>query len=99
MVTTDATGLVQYLNPAAQTLTGWSLSAACGRRHQDVLGLAASYVRTGFPLSGAHFTPTHAFRATWEQVGAYEEAKRGAPPSGEVSDHGCLASVLTERWA
>ena len=52
-----------------------------------VLGLAASYVRTGFPLSGAHFTPTHAFLATWEQVGAYEEAKRGAPPSGEVSDH------------
>ncbi|HCE93418.1 MAG TPA: diguanylate cyclase [Acidovorax sp.] len=40
VVTTDATGLVQYLNPAAQTLTGWSLSAACGRRHQDVLGLA-----------------------------------------------------------
>lgn len=64
-----------------------------------VLGLAASYVRAGFPLSGAHFTPTHAFLATWEQVGAYEEAKRGAPPSGEVSDQGCLVSVLTERWA
>ncbi|RQO81820.1 EAL domain-containing protein [Acidovorax sp. FJL06] len=39
VVTTDAAGLVQYLNPAAQALTGWSLAAACGRRHQDVLGL------------------------------------------------------------
>ncbi|KRD24232.1 hypothetical protein ASE39_24050 [Acidovorax sp. Root267] len=40
VVTTDAAGLVQYLNPAAQALTGWSLAAACGRRHQEVLGLA-----------------------------------------------------------
>lgn len=39
VVTTDAAGLVQYLNPAAQALTGWPLAAACGRRHQDVLGL------------------------------------------------------------
>ena len=41
VVTTDAAGLVQYLNPAAQALTGWSLAAACGRQHQDVLGLGA----------------------------------------------------------
>lgn len=41
VVTTDALGLVQYLNPAAQALTGWSLAAARGRRHQDVLGLGA----------------------------------------------------------
>ncbi|MCO5357945.1 EAL domain-containing protein [Acidovorax kalamii] len=39
VVTTDAAGMVQYLNPAAQALTGWPLAAACGRRHQDVLGL------------------------------------------------------------
>ncbi|KAL1763778.1 nidogen-2, partial [Sigmodon hispidus] len=48
-----------------------------------VLSLAARYVHTGFPLSGSSFTPTHAFLATWEHVGAYEEVKRGAASSGE----------------
>ncbi|KAG5206599.1 hypothetical protein MJG53_008371 [Ovis ammon polii x Ovis aries] len=65
-----------------------------------VLGLAANYVRTGFPLSGAHFTPTHAFLATWEQVGAYEEAKRGAPPSGELNTfQAVLASDESDTYA
>lgn len=41
VVTTDAAGQVQYLNPAAQTLTGWTLAAARGQGHQQVLGLAA----------------------------------------------------------
>lgn len=49
-----------------------------------VLGLAARYVRTGFPR--ASFSPTHALVATWEQVGAYEEVRHGAAPSEEVSD-------------
>lgn len=62
-----------------------------------VLGLAARYVRAGFPRSGAHFAPTHAFLATWEQVGAYEEATRWAPPSGEVSDQGCLIGLCANR--
>ncbi|KAK7815135.1 LOW QUALITY PROTEIN: hypothetical protein U0070_007800, partial [Myodes glareolus] len=48
-----------------------------------VLGLAAQYVRTGFPLSAFNFTPTHAFLATWEHVGAYEEVRHGAAPSEE----------------
>ncbi|XP_004371146.1 nidogen-2 [Trichechus manatus latirostris] len=50
-----------------------------------VLGLAARYVRAGFPRSAMRFAPTHAFLATWEQVGAYEEVTRGAPPSGELN--------------
>ncbi|XP_023579486.1 nidogen-2 isoform X1 [Octodon degus] len=50
-----------------------------------VLRLAASYVRTGFPRSAAGFIPTHAFLATWERVGAYEEVRRGAQPSGELN--------------
>lgn len=53
-----------------------------------VLDLAARYLRKAFPLSG--FTPTHAFLATWEHVGAYEEVRRGAAPSREVSE-GCPA--------
>ncbi|XP_037359235.1 nidogen-2 isoform X1 [Talpa occidentalis] len=50
-----------------------------------VLGLAARYVRAGFPRAAAHFTPTHVFLATWDRVGAYEEATRGVPPSGELN--------------
>ncbi|XP_007941906.1 nidogen-2 [Orycteropus afer afer] len=50
-----------------------------------VLGLAARYVRAGFPRSASNFSPTHAFLATWEQVGAYEEVIGGAPPSGELN--------------
>ncbi|KAG8517726.1 Nidogen-2 [Galemys pyrenaicus] len=50
-----------------------------------VLGLAARYVRTGFPQAAAHFTPTHVFLVTWDRVGAYEEATRGVPPSGELN--------------
>ncbi|XP_062947968.1 nidogen-2 [Cynocephalus volans] len=50
-----------------------------------VLGPAARYVRTGFPCSAKGFAPTHAFLATWEQVGAYEEVTRGASPSGELN--------------
>ncbi|CAK6432078.1 unnamed protein product [Pipistrellus nathusii] len=51
----------------------------------DVLDLAARYARTGFPRSASDFTPTHAFLATWEQVGAYQEPRLGMPPSGELN--------------
>jgi nidogen (entactin) len=61
-----------------------------------VLSLAARYVRTGFARSAASFVPTHAFLATWEQVGAYEEVRRGATPSGEVSRGG---EGGNDRWA
>ncbi|XP_009209802.1 nidogen-2 isoform X1 [Papio anubis] len=64
-----------------------------------VLGLAARYVRAGFPRS-ARFTPTHAFLATWEQVGAYEEVKRGALPSGELNTfQAVLASDGSDSYA
>lgn len=58
----------------------------------EVLDLAARYVRTSFPRTASDFTPTHAFLATWEQVGAYQEPRLGMPPSGEVRDKGCLAA-------
>uniref|UniRef100_H0X8N1 Nidogen 2 n=1 Tax=Otolemur garnettii TaxID=30611 RepID=H0X8N1_OTOGA len=65
-----------------------------------VLSLAARYVRTGFPTSAAHFAPTHAFLATWEQVGAYEEVTRGAPPSGELNTfQAVLASDGSDTYA
>uniref|UniRef100_A0A8C5YM83 Nidogen-2 n=1 Tax=Marmota marmota marmota TaxID=9994 RepID=A0A8C5YM83_MARMA len=65
-----------------------------------VLGLATRYVRTGFPSSAASFTPTHAFVATWEQVGAYEEVKRGVPPSEELNTFQVvLASDESDSYA
>ena len=33
----DINGTVTYLNPAAERMTGWSLAAACGRSHLEVL--------------------------------------------------------------
>ncbi|KAL2789922.1 nidogen-2 precursor [Daubentonia madagascariensis] len=65
-----------------------------------VRGLAARYVRAGFPRSAAHFNPTHVFLATWEQVGAYEEVTRGAPPSGELNTfQAVLASDGSDTYA
>ncbi len=44
VITTDRTGLVAYLNPVAQALTGYALTDACGRPLQDVL---PTYDETG----------------------------------------------------
>lgn len=67
---------------------------------QAVLSLAARYVRTGFPLTGSSFTPTHAFLATWEHVGAYEEVRHGAAPSGELNTfQAVLASDESDTYA
>ncbi|XP_066128491.1 nidogen-2 isoform X1 [Saccopteryx bilineata] len=66
----------------------------------EVLGLAASYVRAGFPRTAADFTPTHTFLATWEQVGAYQEARLGIPPSGDLNTfQAVLASDESDTYA
>lgn len=66
----------------------------------EVLGLAARYVRAGFPRAAAHFSPTHAFLATWEQVGAYQEATRGEPPSGQLNTfQAVVASDESDTYA
>lgn len=36
VITTDAAGCVEYLNPAAEALTGWNSGDACGRTLEDV---------------------------------------------------------------
>lgn len=68
-------------------------------RSPEVLDLAARYVRTSFPRTASDFTPTHAFLATWEQVGAYQEPRLGMPTPGEVSDKGGLAAEPAEGGA
>lgn len=64
-----------------------------------VLRLAGHYVSAGFPRSAASFNPTHTFLATWERVGAYEEVRHGAQPSGEVSDPGTRYTSKQETRA
>ncbi|XP_015976301.2 nidogen-2 [Rousettus aegyptiacus] len=67
---------------------------------REVLGLAARYVRAGFPRAAAHFIPTHTFVATWERVGAYQEATRGKQPSGELNTfQAVLASDESDTYA
>lgn len=39
VITTDANGTIDYLNPVAQSLTGWSLEKAMGRPLMDTLTL------------------------------------------------------------
>jgi diguanylate cyclase (GGDEF)-like protein/PAS domain S-box-containing protein len=39
VITTDVSGLIDYLNPAAESLTGWSLNEARGRVLSDVFNV------------------------------------------------------------
>ncbi len=43
VITTDVGGRVTYLNPVAETLTGWSLDEACGQKHRR--GLSGDFPR------------------------------------------------------
>ncbi|XP_043839431.1 nidogen-2 isoform X2 [Dromiciops gliroides] len=47
----------------------------------EILSQAARYIHTGFPKTAANYTPTHAFLATWEEVGAYEKLTQNVLPS------------------
>ncbi|XP_072485813.1 nidogen-2 [Notamacropus eugenii] len=47
----------------------------------EILSQAAQYIRIGFPQTAANYTPTHAFLATWEEVGAYEKVTQNVLPS------------------
>ncbi|XP_072842973.2 nidogen-2 isoform X1 [Pogona vitticeps] len=47
---------------------------------REVLDQAAQLIRAGFPTA-SDFVPQHAFIATWENVGAYEEVTRNSEPS------------------
>jgi PAS domain S-box-containing protein len=48
VLTTDATGCVEYLNPVAERLTGWSLAEARGRPIQEVFPIVNE--ETGQPV-------------------------------------------------
>ncbi len=45
-------GRVEFMNPAAETLSGWSLSRAKGRQLSDVMNLSDASQRTADPLEG-----------------------------------------------
>lgn len=45
VITTDASGIINYLNPAAEKLTGWTLSSACRRPLHEVFKVVSSNTR------------------------------------------------------
>ncbi|MEO0575783.1 MAG: EAL domain-containing protein, partial [Pseudomonadota bacterium] len=45
VITTDAAGCVEYMNPVAEALTGWSLRAASGQAVEDVLTMIHEHSR------------------------------------------------------
>ncbi len=45
VITTDADGCIEYLNPVAEDLTGWSLRAAQGQPVEDILTLINEHTR------------------------------------------------------
>ena len=49
VITTDAAGLIEYMNPVGEALTGWSLSEARGRPLEDVFQILDE--GTGQPVS------------------------------------------------
>lgn len=61
VICTDARGSINYLNPAAQRLTGWSLEDASGRGVSEVFRLlnAATHklTRTRFKVCNDALTP------------------------------------------
>ncbi|HET7535014.1 MAG TPA: PAS domain S-box protein, partial [Candidatus Didemnitutus sp.] len=42
VITTDVTGVIQFMNPAAASLTGWNATEACGRTAADVCRLESN---------------------------------------------------------
>lgn len=63
VMTTDADGRVDYLNPAAEALTGWPLMEACGKRPDEMFQLINE-------TSGATVrTPLHACLREGRSVG------------------------------
>ncbi|XP_054827904.1 nidogen-2 [Eublepharis macularius] len=66
---------------------------------REVLDQAARLIEAGFP-SAAGFVPRHAFVATWENVGAYEEVTRNAEPSRQCNTfQAILAYTDLEAYA
>ncbi|MEM9171280.1 MAG: EAL domain-containing protein [Pseudomonadota bacterium] len=45
VITTDATGCIDYMNPVAETMTGWSLRASVGQHVDDILTLVDEHTR------------------------------------------------------
>jgi len=50
VITTDAKGVVRYLNGAAAALTGWAKDAAVGREVDEVCWLRHEHTRAGVPV-------------------------------------------------
>lgn len=86
VITTDGAGRVDYLNPVAETLTGWSLSAAQGRWLSEIFPVIDEDTRKPVPdpvklcLTGEQvFDPLH-YRLLLNRTGAEYAIQYSAAP-------------------
>ena len=49
VITTDPTGVVDFINPAAEHLTGWQAEGACGRHLNEIFSLVSETDGTALP--------------------------------------------------
>ena len=57
VITTDAAGRIEYLNPVAERYLGWSSAQAAGRRLAEVYRVVEE--RTGNPIETLPLTESH----------------------------------------
>lgn len=49
VITTDANAIIEYLNPVAEALTGWTMAEACGRPLSEVFHIISEQTRQPAP--------------------------------------------------
>jgi PAS domain S-box-containing protein len=82
VITTDAEGVVQYLNPVAATLTGWTADEARGQPLATVFHI----VDENHGPAPDPVAPHHSHQARWE--GVLHPGLRGAHPAPRRADPG-----------
>src|SRR2546426_10690274 len=80
VIATDAKAKVTFLNPLAETLTGWSLEAASGQPVETILDLINEGHRRSRDVPGAR-SITHWCR------GAIEQSQRAAFARRQNNEH------------
>jgi formate hydrogenlyase transcriptional activator len=97
VITTDAHGVVEYLNPVAEALTGWSMDEAKGRPLSNVFLVIEEQTRQRIPDPALHCLEAGrivvfgmAPACCWIVKGENTQCRVRLPPSG---------GRKTERWA
>lgn len=103
VIATDSRGIVKFLNPAAQTLTGWTQASAFGQALDDVFALfdpethrprfalAARVIAKGTPGSGGHPVLLR------QRSGAMIPVEKNASPIHDQRDGSLLGVIVVFR--